>query len=221
MVVDPRKRQKKLERRKAKAKAERRKLGKWQTQGVPGRMRQAATAPILHCCAGAAIWQEGIGQILISRQLSSGMVAFGCFLVDTYCLGVKNAFMNIVPHARYADLYGRIIRQDETVEMQPECARKLIEGAVEYADKLGFSPHPDYQTAKLIFGNIDVEACHEEFTFGKDGKPFFVAGPYDSPAHCEQIIRTLHDRCGLGRYHFVMPADERFSEELRIEGRLL
>jgi hypothetical protein len=215
MAVDPRKRQKKLERRKAKAKAERRELARREPQGLPARMRQAAAAPILHCCAGSELWQEGIGQVLISRQLPSGMVALAAFLVDMYCLGVKNAFVDIMPRARYdVDLYGKMCNQGELLKLRPECARKLVEGAVHYADDLGFQPHEDYQVAKLIFGDIAVEACDKEFTYGKGGKPLFVAGPHDSAIRCEQIVRTLHGRCGPGEFHFLMPGDLVSPDEL-------
>jgi hypothetical protein len=48
-------------------------------------------------------------------------------------------------------------------------------------------------------------SCSEEFVYGQDGKPYFVAGPYDSPWRCRQIIRTLTDRCGPDGFHYLMP----------------
>lgn len=213
MAMDPRKRQKKLERKKAKVRAKRQKLARQETQEYARRMQEMATAPILHCRASTAILQQGMGQVLISRKLSSGMVAVGCFLVDSYCLGVKDAFMLIGTRAQYNEKFLEgWIRQEKTIKMRPACARKLIEGAVQYAEDLGFSPHADYRDAKRIFGELDVEDCRKEFTFGKDGKPFFVAGPYDSPARCERIIRTLDQHCGPGHYHYLMPAGEHLLE---------
>jgi hypothetical protein len=215
MATDPRKRQKKLERRKAKVKAERRELAKREPQGLPARMRQASAAPILHCYVSSELWRQGIGHVMVSRQLPAGMVAFAAFLVDRYCLGVKNAFANIAPRSRYdADMVGKLARQGELIKVQPEYARKLVESAVQFADKLGLSPHEDYHAAKLIFGEIDAEACDEEFTFGKDGKPFFMAGPYDGPARCTQIVRTLHSHCGPGGYHYLMPAEGLLPDDL-------
>jgi hypothetical protein len=82
----------------------------------------------------------------------------------------------------------------------------LVEGAVRYALDLGLPSHADYRKAKLIFGDISGETCPEQYTFGKDGKPFFFSGPYDSPARCEQILRTLRNHCGPEGYHFVTPA---------------
>ena len=207
MTIDQRKRQKKLERQRAKQKAERRALARRESLGMPGRLAQAAAAPILHCCATAALWREGIGHVLVSRQLANGDVAFVMFLLDIYCLGVKDVIIEIMPRARYErDLYEKLARQDKLLPLKPECARKLVEGAVQYALDLGLPPYPDYRTARLIFGDISAAACTEEYEFGQDGKPFFVAGPYDSPSRCEQIIRSLDDHCGGGGYNFIVPS---------------
>jgi len=205
MTVDPRKRQKKLERRKAKQKQERRELAQRRPQSLSLQLEEAATAPILHCCVMADIWQSGMGQVLVSRQLRNGNVAVAIFLLDVYCLGVKNAMALIASRPKYdIDVYGKIARDYTLLPLKPECARKLVEGAARYALDLGFSPHADYDTARLIFADISEDACTEEYTFGKDGKPFFVAGPHDRQSRCDQILRTLRHRCGDDGYHFLV-----------------
>ncbi len=60
MAIDPRKRQKKIERRKAKQQAERRQLARREAGGFPARLMAASSCPILHCCASSDIWCEGI-----------------------------------------------------------------------------------------------------------------------------------------------------------------
>jgi hypothetical protein len=209
MAVNDRKRQKKLERQKAKRKAERRELARRESGGLPARLAQAASAPILHCCTTSEIWEQGIGQVLISRELRNGDVAFVVFLLDIYCLGVKDVIMDVAPRPRYElKLYDKLARRDALVPLKPECLRKLVEGAVAYALDLGLAPYPDYSTAKLIFGDIRVEECAQEFEYGKDGKPFFVAGPHDSPAKCLRVVRSLEERCGSDGYHYILPVTE-------------
>lgn len=206
MAIDQRKHQKKLERRKAKQKAERRELARRESQGLPTLLKQASAEPILHCCMTSEIWQAGIGHVLVSRQCRNGKVAFAVFLVDVFCLGVKNTMADIASRTRYdAELFQKLMGKYESVPLKPECARKLVEGAVNYASDLGFSPHPDYRAAKLIFGDVSAEACTVEYVFGKDGKPFFFAGPHDDEARCERILRTLNRRCGPDGHHFIVP----------------
>ena len=206
MAVDPRKRQKKLERKKAKQKAERRDLARREPQGMALRLASAARYPVLHCCMVSELWEKGIGNVLISRQLPRGEVAFVAFLVDVYCLGVKDVILQVAPRASYQEkMYDRLADRYELTSLKPECARKLVEGAVQYALDLGLSPHPDYRVAKAIFGDVSPEACRESYTYGKDGKPFFFAGPYDDHARCTYILRSLHEHCGPDGYHYVLP----------------
>ncbi|MFQ5825644.1 MAG: hypothetical protein ACE5JB_16520, partial [bacterium] len=86
------------------------------------------------------------------------------------------------------------------------------EGAVAYAKDLGFSPHPDYRIANKILGDIDPDVCPMSFEFGKDGKPFFIAGPYDTPKKCKMIMDTLTKRCGQDGFHYMVPADNELLE---------
>jgi hypothetical protein len=107
---------------------------------------------------------------------------------------VKDVIVNITPRARYdRDLYGKMTRQGEFLPLKPECARKLVEGAVQYALDLGLPPHPDYRTGKLIFGDIQAESCPEQYTYGKDGKPLFIPGPYDNAARCQTILSAIEN----------------------------
>jgi hypothetical protein len=205
MAVDQRRRQKKLERKKAKQKAQRRELARRESRGLAARLEDASAAPVLHCCIAARLWASGIGHVLLSRKMPNGNVAFACFLVDAYCLGVKDAFWNVTSRTSYDDFYANLGEGQEMTRAAPEYARKLVEDAIRYALDLGISPHSDYREAKLIFGDISADLCLEEFTFGKDGQPFFVAGPYDRYERCQQILRTLAHRCGPDGYHYLVP----------------
>jgi hypothetical protein len=206
MPADPRKRQKKLERLKAKRKAKQHQLTREKSAGLPERLAAAANYPVLQSWVTMPLWKEGMGSVSLSRQLPNGQVAFAVFLVDRYCLGVKDAFADVSSRQQYEDRIVRKTRAQFSVqELSPAAARKLVESAVEYAKGLGFPPHPDYQRAKLIFGGIDPTECKEEFEFGKDGKPLFIAGPHDGPQRCQQILKTLERTCGPGNFDFVLP----------------
>jgi hypothetical protein len=57
----------------------------------------------------------------------------------------------------------------------------------------------------LLFGDTNPAESNAEFEFGKDGKPFFVAGPHDTPERCRQILATLTHTCGQDQFHFMLP----------------
>jgi hypothetical protein len=66
-------------------------------------------------------------------------------------------------------------------------------------------PHPDYHRAKRIFGDIDAGQSTDRFEFGKDGQPFFIAGPHDTAERCRMIVNTLVQKCGVDGFHYVIP----------------
>jgi hypothetical protein len=54
--------------------------------------------PLYECCASAEIFDVGIGDVLISRRRArDGLIAASIFLVDIFCLGVKNAMFHLMP----------------------------------------------------------------------------------------------------------------------------
>jgi len=205
MGNDPRKRQKKLERRAAKRKEKRHVRVREQSAGLAERLSAAVPFPVLHCWIGNSIADEGIGWVVLSRAMPNASVAVASFLVDSYCLGVKNAHAEILPRSDYDHKYSRKMMSDmPSRSAAPAEARKLVEEAIAYARDLGFSPHPDCSKAMILFGDINAADSDTHFEFGKDGKPFFVSGPNDSPERCKQIVAILNKTCGPGRYDYVV-----------------
>jgi hypothetical protein len=194
-----------MERRAAKRKEKKHQLIRAQPTGLGDKLALAVKYPVLHSVITDVVWTQGIGGVLFSRSLPDGTVAFSLFLIDRYCLGVKNAMCAVVPRSEYEDKHHRgYLSQYPGPNVAPEKVRKFVEDAVQYAKNLGFAPHPDYQKAKIIFGDVNASACTETFEFGKDGKPFFISGPNDSQQRSRQIINTLARTCGEGNYHYLV-----------------
>ncbi len=212
MALNEKKRQQKL----AKKKNRRKELAKVARQKMSAgyslltdtkRLARIAAAPIHECLMPRELFQLGMGNLMVTRKLESGNLAIGVFLLDTFCLGVKDAFLRIITPFEY-DQYVDGMRQHETPQrIEPAYARKLIEDCAAYARAVGLAPHPDYAAAQLILGDIDPAECTDEFVFGKDGKPFYVNGPNDTPARQKQIIQTLTQHCGPGGYDYLMMLD--------------
>ena len=158
----------------------------------------------------ANLFDCGCGYLVASRFRADGSVEAGFFLLDVYCLGVKDAgFHHFFSIADYQEsLLDRLFPNGKPVRMTPVAARKLTEDAISYAKGLGFSPGADYKKASRVFGGITTAGCAEQFVFGKDGKPFYIQGPSDSPARVGRILRALESRCGEGGYHYIVAADE-------------
>lgn len=153
------------------------------------------------------LFEIGIGHVIITRSRSEGRLDAGVFLIDPFCLGVKNAFFRQFYEGEFEEFLDDIEEQSgPLVEHSGAWGRKLVEQAAAYARKLGFSPHRDYKKAAKVLGGIDPKECQEVFEFGCEGKPQFVAGPNDSKTKCERIIQILTRKVGKGGFHFIVPS---------------
>ena len=56
------------------------------------RLQGVDKLPVVRALVGSRLWDDGIGHMAIARQESTGGVIVAVFLVDVFCLGVKNAF---------------------------------------------------------------------------------------------------------------------------------
>jgi hypothetical protein len=162
----------------------------------------------------ANLFEAGIGYVVVARFRGSGEIEAGVFLLDVFCLGAKNAFYTRPGAAEYdVDLLDRLLPAANRKPLDPPTARKLVEGAVAYAQNLGLAPHPDYKMACRVLGGIQSSESTATFTFGEKGKPLFVQGPNDSPAFCQRILKQLHTRCGPDGFQYLMVADGMETEE--------
>lgn len=163
-------------------------------------------APVFECLVSEKLNSLGLGNVVVAKKGGAGKIGMAGFLVDIYCLGVKNAFFYVCPEAEYRHKIAHTLATEKLNPVEPAYAKKLIEGAVAYAQSLGISPHPDYKYAQKVLFSIDAGQCPAQFEYGKEGKPFFVAGPNDGPERCRQVINLLEKKFSSEGYHFTVPA---------------
>lgn len=167
--------------------------------------------PLHECWVTDDLFEIGIGEALIVRQLPDGELAVSVFMVDVFCLGVKNAFFTVLPKSDYDNLKSTILERGCEVEnLHPSCAKKLVVGAVAYAKALGFNPHADYKQAAALFGAIDDSVCPVNYQYGKDNKPFYFRGPHESLAQAQKIIKTLQKKFGEGGFDYLVELEDDF-----------
>jgi yecA family protein len=168
-------------------------------------------------CAQQGFQEKGMTQVVVTRTDDAGWLQAGVFLVDLYCLGVKDAFVADMPATDWPETLDRIIPAPDRVALHPACARKLVEGAVVYTEALGFAPHRDYKKARRVFGSVNSRDCPETFSYGKGGKPFFVAGPNDDEERIDLVMRVLTAKLGEDGFHYVLPTEPGDSDEFARE----
>jgi hypothetical protein len=152
------------------------------------------------------LFEAGIGTVIVARRKGGGRVEAGVFLLDVYCLGVKDAWLFVGADSEFDQL---LADTGQTLSRHPAArGRKLVEDAARYAAGLGFATHRDYKQAARVFGGIKASDCDEEFVFGKKGKPFFVNGPHISTDRAMKIVEHLKARCGEGNFDYLIGMDQ-------------
>jgi hypothetical protein len=209
MPRDPRKHQKALMKKRSKQKAASQHSSSRQEIGslsLPAIVHRSRAFPILECWINAN-WQEdnlGLVQILLARQQPDGNICYGVYLVDKFCLGLKSTFANAgFSRTRYLnEVRNKIFRQMEPQECPIELASQMVYASIDYAAQFGFEPDKDFALSQYVLPPRGELEEPYQLTFGKDGKPFFVAGPYDNSA---RILKQLEKTAGPGNYHYLAP----------------
>lgn len=202
--------QKRIAKQKAKRSEKRAALMRRESKDPTIRLRGAARWPVVQALVRTELWEAGIGSLVIARQESPGRVVMGCFLVDVYCLGVKDAFWRAGSLEEFKELVRRMEETQAMGPIAPECLVKIIQGAVAYAQSYGFSPHTDYGHAARLLEGIDPAACPQEFTFGRDGKPLYIQGPHESTFQAMNIAERLGE---LGGHYITRLSSREFDDE--------
>ena len=208
------KQQKKIAKHKAKRTAKRFSIFRRSSNDPTVRLKGAGKWPVVQSLVGEELWNDGIGYLIIARQESEGQLIFAVFLVDVYCLGVKNAFWRAGTTGELKDMIRKMEQTQTMTTIAPECLVKIVKGAVEYAQSFGFPAHPDYRHAAMLLAGIDPETCSQEFSFGRDGKPFYIQGPNESLAQALAIRQRI---VGEGGHYIVGGPGVRFGDLAGLE----
>ena len=197
MAISEQQRQKKLAKKKQKRSSAAKKITPSMAKAKP-----FAHFPIHECLIPDDLFTAGIGELVMARRTPSGDIAMSAFVLDVFCLGVKDAMFMVMPEYEYEQkIKQRMMGSgDRTFEkLHQASAKKLLDGVISFAKELGFAPHPDYKNAYDLFGDIDASASPVKYTYGRNGKngrPFYMNGPYESQADIQRIIKTLTKSCG-------------------------
>ena len=143
MSLDPRRRQKKIERKKAKYKE--RKVAAQRNEKLAAAREKAliAVSPIYACRVQSNLYTEGIAQAILARELPDHRLATAIYLIDAYCLGIKDSFYKILTRTEYQEIMAGLEKSGTTRALEPAAMKRLIDGVIAYARQLGFEPHRD------------------------------------------------------------------------------
>lgn len=156
-----------------------------------------------------------MGYAAIARRGPHSQVVGVIFLIDMYCLGVKDATIVVSSEAEWKERLSHLRGNGQRFQsVTPEAFRKLVDGAAAYAKSFGISACREWLQVQPIFEGIDASQCSTEFEYGKNGKPLYMPGPHDNSSRIQQILNLLDGNAGQDNFAFTVPAMADIDYEL-------
>jgi hypothetical protein len=201
------------------AKANRRKAvvaGKRKVELITGslaaQVSAAASQPIRACLINDGWMEAGMGTIFLTRGLSNNRLGFGMFLLDTYCLGIKDVAFKSMDAGQWAGFLDASESAMSLSPIDPGFGRKLLRDLAAWSASMGFAPHPDFAAVERLFGTVSADTCTTEFQFGREGKPLYIQGPSDTPAQARQrLAKVSRATGGTGEFLLAAPDEADFE----------
>jgi hypothetical protein len=207
MGVQVKKGEKKKKEKAVQRRAERKQIHRQARAAKPAaavyHIHHARSYPIEGCWTQKDWKKHGLAVIVIARRQPDGNLVFGTYLVDYYCLGLKNTYCksDVPPGPFRRDHLPKTFDPDRPMNISPALAHEIIYGGIDYAAQFGFKPHPDFRLSQYVLDPADLHPRTGAVEFGYKGKPFFIQGPDDDP---DTIMRQLIRTAGEGNFDFLM-----------------
>jgi hypothetical protein len=158
--------------------------------------------PIDRCLISDNYKRQGFTMCLIIRKQPSGKYAFGSFLVDRLCLGIKNSMANCNFTSEQIDeLIEKMENSVPVEEVSPTYFHNIIYGALDYAAELGLTPPKDFYLAEYLLDDNLVDDEIDEIEMGWNGKPMYIEGPYDNT---QKILSALKQSVGEDGFKYIV-----------------
>ena len=172
---------------------------------------KARTLPVGKCYIAPPDWQEsGMAHVIVTRVRPSGNLVMTSFLVDTFCLGVKDAgyHENMTPSdfEEYLNNYRKGMGLEEISYNE---AHNIIYGAIAFAEDGGIKPNKEFDPAGYILEEDTEDIPLIEYDFGKNGKHFLVVNPDRKEM---PYYHTLKKNLG-DDFEYVMPFGEEYEDD--------
>ena len=147
----------------------------------------------------------GLGMILVARTTGYKRFEVGTYMVDYWCLGLKDTIgikkMNDIKYRQFLEMVYQGFPEGYQ-EISLEQAQAIVYGAIDYGESLGFKPHKDFKKTQPHLGKWSGKP---KLTFGRVGKPYYIAGPYDNS---DRIMETLRKNVGFGNFDYVIGLED-------------
>ena len=126
--------------------------------------------------------KDGMANILITREHTTGNYTCGIFLIDLFALGLKDSyyFFNL-KNENFEEKFFKT--NSFNLEIDYELAHNIIWGSIEYASDYGLKADKSFETTQFILQEDTDEIPLIEIEFGKNGKPLILCKEGDNKSN--------------------------------------
>lgn len=168
--------------------------------------KNARKFPLVSCLISTQWKEQGMAVIYVSRRRANGNLIVGNYLVDVFCLGLKNtSYIYDISDSDFDEFVSdyKEKAQLEFEVISSDMAHNVIYGAIEYAEDLGFQPNKAFKVTEFILEPVE-SIPYIDVEFGRNGRPFYVAGPHDDSL---RIVNILSEKLGDDGFDFYDSSD--------------
>ncbi len=165
--------------------------------------------PIYKCLVNSDWEDGGFANLIVSRGHTNGNLSLCFYLVDLYCLGVKDTHFRFnITRSDFQELIEKG-GNDGFIEISYPLAHNIVYAGLEFAEEYGFKAHKDFNSITRFMLEEDTEDVELiDIECGRDDKPFFVSGPFDDQVKINKILAQLEKTAGPGNYDYLLDGED-------------
>ncbi len=177
-----------------------------QTIPVHEFIREEARNYPVHRCYVNKNWEKSVlTTMYATRQLPSGLLIVGYYIMDKRCEGLLKTFGRVTPAEKFRYALQKDSKEDPFIPCTMDFAASMVYGSLEYAANLGFEPPEEFEDTCLVLPpKEEVQWVPIEFG-GVDGKPLYVPLPEYDDHRIKMTLDKLTKKLGPDAFDYYMP----------------
>lgn len=172
--------------------------------------------PIYKCLVNTDWEISSMANVIVMRQHVNGHVSGGVYLVDLFCLGVKESiwFFNEDEAEMMERFKGAGTTELKTIDY--ELAHNIVYAGHDFALGYDIHPHPDFKTSRFVLEEDDDQIALVDIQtgYGDNGIPHLMANQAGQYA---EALGKLKKNAGEGNYLYTIAFDDADEEDYNEE----
>ena len=165
------------------------------------------------CFVSDGIDEGGFALVIVSRRHTGGHVSFCVYMIDTLCLGLRDATWTVRGSEEDLGHYSTLFDDVPMHECDYVEAHNWIYGAIAWAEEAGIDPPRRWNLAQYFLAEDTDDVPLLDLPFGQDGKHFLLAKDTDE---LNRYLPLLQENLGDDFDYSVEEDDDEEGDEYEL-----